>query len=64
MEVVGVSQDNQSFLQHLNSLNITLGTSISVIQKIDFDDSLEITINNKSAHISNDVARNLLIKQK
>ena len=34
------------------------------IQKIDFDDSLEITINNKSAHISNDVARNLLIKQK
>ena len=63
-QVVGVSQDNQSFLQYLNSLNITLGTSISVIQRIDFDKSLEITINNKSAHISNDVARNILIKQK
>ena len=63
-QVVGVSQDNQSFLQYLNSLNITLGTSIRVIQKIDFDKSLEITINNKSAHISNDVARNILIKQK
>ena len=62
--VVGVCQDTQSFLQYLNSLNITLGTSIIVIQKIDFDDSLEITINNKSTHISNDVARNLLIKQK
>ena len=62
--VVGVSQDNQSFLQYLNSLEITLGTPISVIQKIAFDDSLEITINNKAAHISNDVAKNLLIKQK
>ena len=62
--VVGVCQDTQSFLQYLNSLNITLGTSIIVIQKIDFDDSLEIIINNKSTHISNDVARNLLIKQK
>jgi DtxR family Mn-dependent transcriptional regulator len=63
-QVVGVSQDNQSFLQYLNSLNITLGTSISVIQKITFDNSLEITINNKAAHISDDVAKNLLIKQK
>lgn len=63
-QVVGVTQDNQSFLQYLNQLNITIGTFISVIQKIDFDDSLEITINNKSVHISNDVARNLLIQQK
>ena len=63
-QIVGVSQDNQSFLQYLNSLNITLGTSIRVIQKIDFDDSLEITIDNKASHISIDVARNLLIKQK
>ena len=63
-QIVGVSQDNQSFLKYLNSLNITLGTSIKVIQKIDFDDSLEITIDNKASHISIDVARNLLIKQK
>ena len=33
-QIVGVSQDNQSFLQYLNSLNITLGTSIRVIQKL------------------------------
>jgi DtxR family Mn-dependent transcriptional regulator len=62
--VVGVSQDNPSFLQYLDSLGIKLGTSISVVQKIVFDGSLEITINNKSAHISKDVAKNLLIKQK
>ena len=63
-QVVGVSQDNPSFLQYLDSLGIKLGTSISVVQKIVFDGSLEITINNKSAHISKDVAKNLLIKQK
>jgi DtxR family transcriptional regulator, Mn-dependent transcriptional regulator len=63
-QVVGVSQDNQAFLQYLDSLNIRLGTNISVIKKIDFDNSLEIKIENKQVHVSNEVAKNLLIKEK
>lgn len=63
-QVVGVSQDKQAFLQYLDSLNIKLGTNISVIKKIDFDNSLEIKIENKQVHISNEVAKNLLIKEK
>jgi DtxR family transcriptional regulator, Mn-dependent transcriptional regulator len=62
--VVGVSQDNPEFLKYLDSLSINIGTKIKVIKKIDFDLSLEIEINGIKNHISSEVAKNLLIKQK
>jgi len=63
-QVVGVSQDTPSFLQYLDKLHIRLGSTIKVIDKVDFDHSLELKINNKSAHISAAVAKNILIKLK
>lgn len=62
--VVGVSQDNPEFLKYLDSLSINIGTKIKVLKKIDFDLSLEIEINEIKNHISSEVAKNLLIKQK
>lgn len=62
-QVIGVAQDNPVFLKYLDSLNITLGTMVKVIKKIDFDLSMEIKINDKHIQISNDVAINLLIKE-
>jgi DtxR family Mn-dependent transcriptional regulator len=62
--VVGVSQDNPEFLKYLDSLGINIGTKIKIIKKIDFDLSLEIEINGSKNHISSEVAKNLLIKQK
>ena len=61
--VVGVSQDNPSFLQYLDRLEIQLGSKIQVIEKIEFDQSLEVKINGKATHISSEVAKNILIKQ-
>ena len=61
--VVGVSQDNPSFLQYLNRLEIHLGSKIQVIEKIEFDESQEVKINGKATHISSEVAKNILIKQ-
>lgn len=61
-QVVGVSQDNPAFLQYLDKLSIQLGSQIKVIEKVEFDQSLEVTINNKSAHISSEVAKNILIR--
>lgn len=61
--VVGVSQDNPSFLQYLDKLEIHLGTKIQVIEKIEFDQSLEVKINGKVTHISSELAKNILIKQ-
>ena len=62
-QVIGVAQDNPIFLKYLDSLNITLGTSVEVIKKIDFDLSVELKIDDRHIQISNEVAINLLIKE-
>lgn len=61
-QVVGVSQDNPAFLQYLDKLQIQLGSQIEVIEKVEFDQSLEVKINDNAAHISSEVAKNILIR--
>lgn len=63
-KVVGVTLDEKTFLDYLTQLNINLGTSIELVSKISFDKSLSIKIEKQSQHISNDVAKHLLIKTK
>ena len=62
--VMGVSQDNSTFLKFLDRIDIKLGNLILVKDIIEFDSSVEILINNKESHISLEVARNILVKQK
>lgn len=61
--VVGVCKDETSFLQYLDKLKINIGTIIEIIEIIEFDNSLEIKINNKKIHISYEVSENILIKE-
>ena len=61
--VVGVCKDESSFLQYLDKLKINIGTIIEIIEIIEFDNSLEININNKKIHISYEVSENILIKE-
>lgn len=60
--IVGVTMDERSFLDYLTKLNINIGTRIEILEKINFDQSLNIKIENSNQHISNDVAKHLLIK--
>ncbi len=60
--VMGVSMDEKSFLDYLTQLNISIGTKIELLEKISFDQSISIKIENTTQHISNDVAKHLLIK--
>ena len=60
--VLGVTIDDKLFLDYLTKLNIKIGTKIEIIQKIDFDKSLIVNIDNVQNHISFDVAKNILIK--
>ena len=62
--VMGVSQDHSTFLKFLDKIDVKLGNAILVKDIIEFDNSLEILINNKESHISLEVARNILVKQK
>jgi len=63
-KVMGVTLDKKSFLTYLTKLNIQIGTEIEILEKISFDQSLTVKIDNINQHISNDVAQYLLIKTK
>ena len=60
--IMGVSMDEKSFLDYLTQLNIRIGSKIELLEKITFDQSISIKIENTTQHISNDVAKHLLIK--
>tara|TARA_X000000368_G_scaffold354520_1_gene296045 strand:- start:1107 stop:1763 length:657 start_codon:yes stop_codon:yes gene_type:complete len=63
-KVMGVTLDEKSFLNYLTQLDISIGTKIEVLEKVSFDQSLSVKIENTNQHISNDVAKHLLIKTK
>lgn len=61
-KVMGVTLDDKTFLDYLNKLSICIGIEIELLETISFDQSLSIKIKNTEQHISNDVAKHLLIK--
>lgn len=61
--ISGVSEHSPSFLQYLEKSGMSLGNTIQVMEKHEFDQSINIRINRKkNLHISNDIAKNILIK--
>lgn len=60
--VKSVRDGSPSFLQYLSKIGIYIGATVSIIEKIEFDGSLEIMVDNKKRlFISRDAAQNLLV---
>ena len=61
--IVGaIKDDSASFLQYLGKRNIYLGAKITVIEKIQFDESMDVTIDNQyKINISRKITDNILI---
>ncbi|SHJ50582.1 iron (metal) dependent repressor, DtxR family [Hymenobacter daecheongensis DSM 21074] len=60
--LVAVRNTSAPFLQYLDKVGLSLGARLEVLDKVSFDNSLEIKVNNKStALISAEVSRNLFI---
>ncbi len=60
--VAGVNDSQPLFLQYLDKMGIFLGAEIKVTDKIAYDNSLEINIeNNKSIIISHAVSKNIFL---
>ncbi|EJF08862.1 MULTISPECIES: metal-dependent transcriptional regulator [Pontibacter] len=60
--VVGVNDSQPLFLQYLDKMGIFLGAKIKVIDKIPYDNSLEINLENKkNLVVSSEVARNIFL---
>lgn len=61
--ISGVAEHSPSFLQYLEKSGLNLGSSVQVLEKYEFDNSVNIRINKKKVlHISNDIAKNILIR--
>lgn len=63
--MTGVVDHSAAFLQYLDKSGLALGDEIKIKEVIEFDKSLQITINKKTTiFISNDVAKNILAIKK
>lgn len=63
--ITGVSEHSASFLRFLEKTGLTPGNTITVVEKHEFDHSMDLLINHKKElHISYDVAKNILVKNK
>ncbi len=59
---VGVKNSSAPFLRYMDKNSMALGDTIEVLEKEEFDGSLQIKIRNKQIRISNDIATNLFIR--
>lgn len=63
-EVVTVKDSDAAFLKYMDKLGIYIGAKIKVIEKIEYDGSMHIEIDeNKQVYISKEVANNLLVTE-
>ncbi|WMJ74577.1 metal-dependent transcriptional regulator [Cytophagaceae bacterium ABcell3] len=60
--VVGLKETSSPFLQFLDKTGIYIGAKIKILERIAFDQSLEITIDeNKTLNVSSEVAKNIYV---
>ncbi|HBH22163.1 MAG TPA: iron-dependent repressor [Cytophagales bacterium] len=63
-DFLAVKDTSSSFLQYLDKLDIQLGANIRVMEKVEFDDSMKICLNDKKElYISAQVASNLYVSK-
>lgn len=62
--VYSVRDGSPEFLRYLSKIGIQIGTVVKIIERIEFDGSLEILLNNKDRmFISKQASENLLMKE-
>ena len=60
--VIGVKDSDTKFLQYLDKIGISIGCRIKIEEKIEYDESLEISINDtKKCVISKEVSKNIYV---
>lgn len=61
--VIGIKDSSDSFLKYLDKIDIQLGSTLKVISKEAFDNSMRIENNQVSFSISNQISKNLFVKK-
>jgi DtxR family Mn-dependent transcriptional regulator len=59
-----VTDGSPAFLQYLSKIGVYIGATVSILEKVEFDGSLEVLIDDKKkVFISREAAKNLLITE-
>ncbi|BDD09559.1 iron-dependent repressor [Fulvitalea axinellae] len=62
--IAGVENTSSPFLKYLDKIGASIGSEIAVLDKIEFDGSMEIRLDDKSnVFVSNEVAKNILVAE-
>ncbi len=61
--IAAVSDDSESFLNHLKSLKLQLGTAIKLLERYPFDNSMRVETNHAVINLSKSVADNLILQK-
>ena len=59
--IQGVKDDSREFLDYLDQNNLILKKKVRVEEKLSFDKSMKIRIDNKSIYISEKISQNILV---
>ncbi|WP_143961079.1 metal-dependent transcriptional regulator [Litoribacter populi] len=63
-QIVAVKDSSAAFLRYLDKVGAYIGARVKVLDKVEFDGSLEILVDNKKTlFMSKDVAENILVLQ-
>jgi len=60
--VVGVQEHSPTFLEYLDRMKLGLGSSIIILEKFEFDQSIRVKIGKKEHTLTAKVAKNLFIQ--
>lgn len=59
--VIAVENSEDTFLKYLNKIGIKIGVRISVVEKFEYDGSMELIVADRTIQISGKTAKNILI---
>lgn len=60
-KVMGITENSDAFLAHMKKLGLELGVSFVLKERSDFDRSVEIELDGKTVHLSQEVAKNIFV---
>lgn len=61
VKVVRVNEDSHSLLQYLDKIKLSLGSEIKVLERLPFDESIQIQLGDQLLNLSKKVAENISV---
>jgi DtxR family Mn-dependent transcriptional regulator len=63
-KMISVNDNSAAFLKYVNELGIEINNEISMISKLDYDESVEIKVNDRISRVSKKFAQNIYVVPK